>query len=230
VDGVRRFRTDPPILVPAPSTEVEDLVGDVYARYLSTIPADSALLLARYSFRGVAHRVVGVGSVGTRSLLVLLESGDGDPLILQLKEAGASVLEEHLGMSRFGDDHGRRVVVGQRLLQASGDPFLGWAHSEPSLARDYYVRQLRDMKGSIDAGTLDPDALAVYARVCAGVLARAHARAGDASLVAGYLGGKDAFDRAVARYAMAYADVTEADHADLVRAVAEGRVEARPEP
>ena len=227
VDGGRRFRTDPPILVPLPPGEVEDRIGALYTRYLDTLPLDCALLLARYSFRGAAHRVVGVGSVGTRSLIMLLESGDGEPLLLQLKQAGSSVLEAHLATSRFGEAHSRRVVAGQRLMQAAGDPFLGWADAEGGQPYDYYVRQLRDMKGSIDAGLLDPAALAVYARVCAAVLARAHARAGDASLIAGYLGGKDTFDQAVTEFAVGYSDITEVDHSALVTAIAEGQVTAQ---
>jgi uncharacterized protein (DUF2252 family) len=218
VDGVRRFRSLPPILMPVDSSEVEDVIGGLYSKYLETLPLDCALLLSRYSFRGAAHRVVGVGSVGTRALVVLLESGDGEPLLLQLKQAGMSVLEPHLGASRFGTAHGRRVVAGQRLMQAAGDPFLGWADAGENRPYDYFVRQMRDMKGSIDAGLLDPDALTVYGRVCAGVLARAHARAGDASVISGYLGRKDTFDVAVAQFALAYADITDADHAALVTA------------
>jgi uncharacterized protein (DUF2252 family) len=226
VDGLRRFRDQPPILSPVASTDVEKAVGGLYTRYLETLPVDCALLLSRYSFRGVAHRVVGVGSVGTRSLVMLLESGDGEPVLLQLKQAGQSVLEPYLGASRFGDQHGHRVVAGQRVMQATGDPFLGWANNVPGSAHDYYVRQLRDMKGSIDPAALDPNALLVYARVCAGVLARAHARGGDASQIAGYLGAKDAFDRAIAQFSVAYSAVTDADHASLVTAITEGRVEA----
>jgi uncharacterized protein (DUF2252 family) len=223
-DGVRVFRADPPVLSPIASDEVEAQIGALYAHYLDTLPIDCALLLARYSFRGAAHRVVGVGSVGTRCLLMLLESGDGEPLLLQLKQAGPSALESHLGASRFGSAHGRRVVAGQRLMQAAGDPFLGWADAGRTLEHDYYARQLRDMKGSIDAARLDEEALDLYGRVCGGVLARAHARAGDASLVSGYLGSSDTFDVAVAEFALAYADITESDHAALVSARAEGRI------
>lgn len=228
VDGVRRFRDQPPVLAPVASAEIENAVGALYTSYLETLPLDCAVLLSRYSFRALAHRVVGVGSVGTRSLVMLLETGDGEPLILQLKQAGQSVLEPYLGESRFGSSHGHRVVAGQRLTQAAGDPFLGWADRGEGAPYDYYVRQLRDMKGSIDPASLTPKGLQVYARVCAGVLARAHARGGDATRIAGYLGAKDTFDRAVAQYAMAYSAITNADHAALAAAIAEGRVKALP--
>jgi len=140
------------------------------------------------------------------------------------------VLERYLTTSRFGAAHGRRVVAGQRLLQAAGDPFLGWADATDAHARDFYVRQLRDMKGSIDTALLDADALTVYGEVCGGVLARAHARAGDASVIAGYLGSKDGFDKAVAAFALGYADITETDHAALVRALADGSLERHERP
>jgi uncharacterized protein (DUF2252 family) len=224
-DGARRFRNEPPQLARIDADDLEDAVGDIYARYVATLPLDCAVLLSRYSLRSAALRVVGVGSVGTRTLVVLLESGDGEPLILQLKQAGPSVLERYLAPSRFGAAHGRRVVAGQRLLQAAGDPFLGWADAGEVHAHDYYVRQLRDMKGSIDTDLLDADALIVYGQVCGGVLARAHARAGDASVIAGYLGGKEDFDVAVAAFALGYADVTDADHAALVRALHDGSLD-----
>ena len=226
VNGVRRFRTLAPILVPVADEEVAGALAGLYAQYLASVPLECALLLARYSFRGLAHRVVGVGSVGTRALLMLLESGDGEPLLLQIKQANASVLEHHLGPSRFGSSHGRRVVAGQRLIQAAGDPFLGWTDPLRNRPYDYYVRQLRDMKGSIDAALLDPEALLVYGQLCAAVLARAHARAGDAAVIAGYLGGKKTFDVAVSDFAAGYTEVTYADHAALVRAVRDGRVDA----
>jgi uncharacterized protein (DUF2252 family) len=226
VDGRRRFREDPPLLVPVDSAEVGALVGVMYRQYLDTLPTDRALLLTRFSFRGLAHRVGGVGSVGTRTLVMLLESGDGEPILLQLKQAGRSVLEEHLGASWFGSAHGRRVVTGQRLMQAAGDPFLGWAPATGGRPHDYYVRQLKDMKGSIDTSLLTPDALVIYGRLCAAVLARAHARAGDASVISGYLGHKDTFDEAVADFAVAYAAINSADHEALAQAIERGEVPA----
>ncbi len=229
-DGVRRFRDLPPLLARIDDEGMADAVGDIYARYVTTLPLDCAVLLSRYSLRSAALRVVGVGSVGTRALVVLLESGDGEPLILQLKQAGPSVLERYLSASRFGAAHGRRVVAGQRLIQAAGDPFLGWADASDGREHDYYVRQLRDMKGSIDTALLDGDALTVYGQVCGGVLARAHARTGDASVIAGYLGHKVDFDEAVAAFALGYADITETDHAALVRALADGSLEQHERP
>jgi hypothetical protein len=155
--------------------------------------------------------------------VLLLESGEGEPLILQLKQAGASVLEPYLG-SRTVTHAGERVVLGQRLLQATGDPFLGWSRGGEKAPFDFYVRQLRDRKGAIDLERLHGDDLVLYARLCGAVLARAHARAGDASTISGYLGATSTFDEAVAEFAVGYADRTETDHADLVAAIARGEI------
>ena len=217
VDGRRRFRSDPPLLTPVPADDrdrvIDDLSG-IYADYLITLPPDRIALLTRYSFVDVAHKVVGVGSVGTRAVALLLESGDGEPLILQLKQAGPSVLEAHLDPSRF-DQAGKRVVVGQRLMQAAGDPFLGWCTANGKEPVDFYVRQLRDLKGSIETTGLTPDELRSYASICGGVLARAHARGGDPSLVSGYLGTDDAFDKAVTEWAAGYAAINLGDYESL---------------
>jgi uncharacterized protein (DUF2252 family) len=224
VEGQRRFRSDPPLLVPIREDDVSGITADaamVYEQYLSTLPADRAALLLRYSFVDLAHKVVGVGSVGTRALVLLMESGDGEPLILQLKQAGASVLEPYLGSGTWTHG-GERVVVGQRVLQATGDPFLGWSRGGERAPFDFYVRQLRDRKGAIDLERFHGDDLVLYARLCGAVLARAHARAGDASTISGYLGDTSAFDEAVAEFAVGYADRTETDHADLVAAIARG--------
>jgi uncharacterized protein (DUF2252 family) len=221
VDGRRQFRSLPPILAPVPPGHVDEVVERVaplYEGYLRSLGPDRIALLARFSFVDLAHKVVGVGSVGTRAWVLLLESGDGDWLLLQMKQANESVLEPYLGASRF-DSAGKRVVVGQRVMQASGDPFLGWMKTGDEIRHDYYVRQLKDMKGSIDATLLDKDALVTYAQVCGAVLARAHARAGDASTITGYLGDTDEFDAAVGDFAMAYADITDADHAALVASI-----------
>jgi len=226
VDGRRRFRTDPPLLVPIREDEVSGVTEDaalVYQRYLSTLPPDRAVLLLRYSFVDLAHKVVGVGSIGSRALVLLMESGDGEPLILQLKQVDSSVLEPYLGAPEWSHG-GQRVVVGQRLLQATGDPFLGWSHGGERAPFDFYVRQLRDRKGAIDLDRLDDDDLVLYGRLCGAVLARAHARAGDSSTIAGYLADTTAFDEAVAEFAIGYADRTESDHAELVSAIARGEV------
>ncbi len=220
IDGQRRFRSQPPLLIPVPEADRAELITHLaprYDAYLRTLAPDRVALLAHYSYVDLAHKVVGVGSVGTLALVMLLESGDGEPLLLQVKQANASVLEPYLGASRF-DNAGKRVVVGQRVMQATGDPFLGWMTGKPELDRDFYVRQLRDLKGSIDVAQLDLPGLADYAAVCGAVLARAHARVGDASAITGYLGDTDEFEEAIADFAMAYADVTIADHASLVAA------------
>jgi uncharacterized protein (DUF2252 family) len=212
-DG-RRFVEDPPLL-----THVEEChpgwVEEILGRYRATMSDERRQLLARFRAQDAARKVVGVGSVGTRCYVVLL-LGDrhDDPLLLQVKQATASVLEPHAGRSRYRHA-GRRVVTGQRLLQTASDIFLGWTSDD---AADYYVRQLWDMKGSVNLETLDPADLAPYGRLCGWVLARAHARSGDAAAISGYLGGGDSFDRAVADFAEAYADQTEADHAAFTRA------------
>lgn len=218
VDGQRRFRADPPLLTPIEGTQVDGVVtalAPVFADYLSTLQPDRAVLLSRYSFKHLAFKVVGVGSVGTRAYVMLLESGDGEPLIIQAKQAGASVLEKYTQPSEFANS-GERVVVGTRLMQAAGDPFLGWCHGGEAAPYDFYFRQLWDMKGSIDVTKLDPEALTSYARICGGVLARAHARAGDASLITGYLGQSKEFDYAIAEFALGYATISELDHAQLL--------------
>ena len=172
---------------------------------------------------------MGVGSVGTRCwVLLLLGRDEHDPLFLQMKEAEASVLEPLLGASGLAS-HGQRIVEGQRLMQAASDIFLGWVHSEQDIdgsSRDFYVRQLRDWKLSVDLETILPRGLAHYAAACGWTLARAHARTGDRIAIAAYLGGSDTFDRAVAEFAARYADLNEQDHRALGRAVAEGKVTA----
>jgi uncharacterized protein (DUF2252 family) len=220
VDSQRQFRTDPPLLTPIHGDEFTNVVhtlAPVYADYVSTLAPDRAALLARYSFTDFALKVVGVGSVGTRAYVLLLESGDGEPIILQGKQAGASVLEPYAGATEYAN-YGQRVVAGQRLMQSTGDPFLGWCHGTEQVPYDFYFRQLWDMKGSIDATLLDPHGLRVYARICGAVLARAHARAGDASLITGYLGEGKEFDTAIASYALGYADLTALDYAQLLQA------------
>ena len=218
VDGRRRFLRQPPILMPVPDDEREDVVrrfSAVYENYLKTLQADRIALLTKFSFIDLAHKVVGVGSVGTRALVVLLESGDGEPILLQVKQANASVLEPYLGASAF-DNHGKRVVVGQRVMQVTGDPFLGWTKGTARSQGDFYVRQLKDMKGSVEVSLLDKEGLISYAQVCGAVLARAHARAGDPSTITGYLGDGPEFADAVAEFAMGYARITSDDHAALV--------------
>jgi uncharacterized protein (DUF2252 family) len=172
----------------------------------------------------LAFKVVGVGSVGTRDLVVLLMGrDDGDPLILQLKEAKPSVLEAYAGRSRYAR-HGHRVVAGQRLMQAAGDPFLGWVRGTGVHGLDLYWRQLHDLKGSIPADRVRPAGLCLFAGLCGWTLARAHARSGDRIAIAAYLGASERFDLAVADFASAYADQSERDYERLVKAVRAGRI------
>lgn len=220
VDGRRRFRSEPPLLVPLaeadPSGTLHRL-APLYEQYLATLEPDRAALFEHYSFVDIAQKVVGVGSVGTRAGVMLLESGDGEPILLQVKQAMASVLEPYLGQSRFAN-HAQRVVVGQRLMQASGDPFLGWVRGGLEGDQDFYLRQLHDMKGGIDTARLSKKAMVEYAGLCGATLARAHGRVGDPSLVSGYLGDTEEFDEAMADFAMAYSALNTADHAALVAA------------
>ena len=216
VDGKRRFRSDPPILIPLRDEDREsatEVVELAYAGYLKSLPADRVALLGQYSLIDLAHKVVGVGSVGTRAYVLLLEDGDGNPLVLQVKEAAASVLEKYVGNSYFAN-HGQRVVVGQQVLQTTGDPLLGWVGGA-EFRYDFYVRQLKDLKGAIDVARLTYKGLFDYARVCGVTLARAHARVGDPAMVSGYLGDDDTFDLAIADFSMEYARINASDYAQM---------------
>jgi uncharacterized protein (DUF2252 family) len=235
VDGELRIRSEPPLLVPIEELVDEDegrdlrqSLTEILDSYRDSLPADRQHLLDGYRLRHIAHKVVGVGSVGTRAWAVLLTGADdGDPLFLQAKEAEASVLEPYAGASRY-KNHGRRVVEGQRLMQAASDIFLGWC---PALGldgrkRDFYVRQLWDWKRSAEVERLTPRGFEDYARICSWTLARAHARSGDRVAIAAYLGAGDAFDQAIAEFSESYADQSERDHAALVAAIDAGRIEA----
>jgi uncharacterized protein (DUF2252 family) len=232
VDGEPRIVSEPPLIVPV--SELADDGTEAYVRasfrsYRRSLPSDRRVLLEQFHYVDLARKVVGVGSVGTRCwILLMLGRDERDPLFLQFKEAEASVLEPVLGPSGVAS-HGQRVVEGQRLMQASSDIFLGWVHADGELdgaQRDFYVRQLRDWKVSIDLETLLPAGLAYYATACGWTLARAHARSGDRIAIAAYLGAGDTFDRAVGEFASAYADLNEQDHRALGQAVAEGTVSA----
>jgi uncharacterized protein (DUF2252 family) len=222
VDGRRRFEEDPPLLTRVVEEELREQIDEILRTYRRTLQDDRRHLLDRYRFVDAARKVVGVGSVGTRAFVVLLEGRDeDDPLFLQVKEAKASVLEPYLSRSTY-KNQGRRVVAGQRLMQAASDIFLGWLRGGEG--RDYYWRQLRDMKGSAKVEGMSPDELAIYGRLCGWVLARAHARSGDRVQIAAYLGGGERFDGAIADFAKGYADQTERDHAALCAALKSGRV------
>ncbi len=232
VDGEYRIKPDFPVIVrypveldPGIFNELRSAVGG----YQKTLQADAREVLSRYYFGDFARKVVGVGSVGTEAfVLLLMGDRDDEPLFLQLKEAQESVLAPFAGPSSYRHQ-GERVVKGQRLTQAASDPFLGWTRGIPAdgvVARDYYVRQLRDMKGSMDVSAMDAEQLAYYARLCGWALARAHARTGRASFISGYLGGGERFDHAIADFALAYADQNEQDHQRLLAAISSGRVHA----
>jgi uncharacterized protein (DUF2252 family) len=237
IDGEPRLVSDPPLIVPLRElvgvgddpARLESKLRAAFRRYRRTLPHDRRALLEGFRYADLAEKVVGVGSVGTRCWVLLLLGRDkGDPLLLQIKEAEASVLEPLLGRSRFAN-HGQRVVEGQRLMQASSDIFLGWVGAESELdggPRDFYVRQLRDWKSSVDVETILPHGLAAYAAACGWTLARAHARSGDRIAIAAYLGKSDKFDRAIAAFAGAYADLNERDHQALVEAVSSRKVSA----
>ncbi len=216
VDGQYRIKHDPPLITRLDDKAlIHQLIGLVEA-YRPTVQEDRRVLLSKYHCVDVAQKVVGVGSVGTRCYIVLLLGNDSDdPLLLQIKEAQASVLERYLGPSAY-PNHAQRVVCGQRLMQAASDLFLGWTRLGST---DYYIRQLRDMKLSVNLETLVPDGFIEYCRFCGWALARAHARSGDPAQISGYLGRSDVFDRAIAAFAETYADQTARDHAALVAAI-----------
>ena len=235
VDGEPRIISDPPLIVP-----IEELVTDVDSAqftewiremlrgYRSSLQADRRQLLEQFRYVQMAHKIVGVGSVGTRAWIILMLGRDGtDPLFLQAKQAQASVLEEFAGASEY-ENEGERVVTGQRLMQAASDIMLGWQRVPgiDGIERDFYLRQLKDWKGSAEIETMVPKALEIYGRVCGWTLARAHARSGDRIAIASYLGKGDAFDRAIDEFSEAYADQNERDYAALVEAIKSGRVTA----
>jgi len=235
VDGERRIVSDPPLIVSAADLardagmfdRLEGLVHRLFREYRRTLQPDRRHLLEEFRLVDLARKVVGVGSVGTRCWIVLLLGrDDDDPLFLQIKEAQASVLEPYLGKSAY-KNNGERVVAGQRLMQATSDIFLGWLRSKETLdgaARDFYVRQLWDWKSSVDLDTILPEGLVLYGEVCGFLLARAHARSGDRIAIASYLGKTDTFDRALAEFAVGYADQNERDYAATREAADKGRI------
>jgi uncharacterized protein (DUF2252 family) len=234
VDGQYRIVSQPPIIVPArdleatygiPPDKMERLLREQFRAYRATLRDDQRQLLERFRFVDMARKVVGVGSVGTRAFIVLLQGRDQqDPLFLQVKEATASVLEDHLPKSRYRQ-HGERVVYGQRMMQAASDIFLGWTKGA-DVNRHYYWRQLRDMKGSAEVEAMAPMGLNFYAGICGWTLARAHARSGDPVAIAEYLGEDDQFDRSITDFAQRYADQNDVDYQAFTAAVRSGRLEA----
>lgn len=222
-----RIKPDPPVVVPVPAEQIEALepiITQAFADYGATLSPERRIVLSRYSFVDFARKVVGVGSVGTEAyMLLLMGNGDRDPLFLQLKEAQESVLAAHAGASEY-EQQGERVVQGQRIMQAASDAFLGWFVGAGEARRHFYMRQLRDMKGSADIASMTPQALGLYARACGGTLARAHARSGDVARLSGYVGTGARFAAAIEEFAVAYADQNERDHEALMAAEADGRI------
>jgi len=231
VAGKRQFINNPPLLVRLSDLLTEEQKSQVkeqdikkaWFEYLNSLAQERRVLLSRFRMADAALRVGGVGSVGTRCSILLLEgSTQQDAIILQQKEAGPSVLEAYLPRRDYSS-YAQRVVIGQRMMQAASDIFLGWNQS-PMSTRQYYWRQLKDMKGSVDVTTLDERGLGAYLAVCSLCLARAHARTGDPVAITGYLGNGDVFDQAISKFAFAYADQTERDHQALVEAIENGQI------
>lgn len=235
VDGERRFAAVPRLITPLSQllpdrerTALKEEVSELVREYRHSLSTDRRHLLEQFTVLDVARKVVGVGSVGMRCWIILLSGrDDGDPLLLQAKEAGDSVLAAHAGASTYATQ-GERVVAGQRLMQAAGDIFLGWQRLRgiDGRERDFYVRQLRDWKGVLEPSQMEPRGLRLFADLCGVTLARAHARSGDRIAIAAYLGRSDVFDQAVQRFAEGYADQNERDHHALTEAVTAGRVTA----
>ena len=213
VNGQVLIKPEPPVLTRLKDEELAHLLSALVEEYRTTLREDRHVLLSKYRYVDVVHKVVGVGSVGTRCYVaLLLGNGSQDPLFLQIKQAQASVYEPYIGRSGFSN-HGQRVVLGQRIMQSSSGIFLGWTRLK---SFDFYIRQLRDMKLSVDISTLSEGGFNEYAKFCGWALAKAHARSGDPAMISGYLGQKDVFDQAIATFAELYADQAERDHAALV--------------
>lgn len=223
VGGQHRFVDQPPLLFHVNEPDAEERVLEGLQEYRQSLSDERRVLLDRYQYADYALKVVGIGSVGTRCYVMLLFSEENHPLIMQVKEARRSVLEPYTQPSVY-DNQGQRVVMGQRLMQSSSDIFLGWVRGRRGY--DFFVRQLRDMKMSVPIEGIGADQLSRYAEYCGWTLARAHAKSGDGATISGYLGKGEAFDDAMAEFAVAYADQTERDHASLVEAVRQGRIQA----
>ena len=234
-DGRPRIVPDPPVIIPirdflgeADGVDFEAQLRGLVGKYRRTLQPDRRVLLEQYEFADMARKVVGVGSVGTRCWIILmLGRDDTDPLFLQIKEAQDSVLCAYMGASKYANQ-GERVVNGQRLMQAASDIFLGWqrAGGLDGVTRDFYVRQLRDWKFSVDIAGLIPRGMRLYGELCGLTLARAHARSGDEIAISAYLGGSDVFDQAIADFAAAYADQNERDYQAFTSAIASERLHA----
>jgi uncharacterized protein (DUF2252 family) len=225
IDGRTRIVDHPPLIYhPRASELTQKRVTRMFHQYRETLPEDRRIILDRYHIVDVARKVVGVGSVGTRCDVALLMAGEHDPMLLQFKEALHSVLEPYAGKSRYKNQD-ERVVTGQRMLQSASDVFLGWTRDDDG--RDYYFRQLRDMKMKIDLNDMTKADWLEYVEICGWTLARAHVRTGDAALITGYFGKSDVLDFALAKIAFLYADQTERDHANLLKSIRRGKLKTR---
>jgi uncharacterized protein (DUF2252 family) len=224
-NGKRRFVDNPPLVYhPHDIGKIGIHVRELFLRYRHTLPDERRVILDRYHVIDIARKVVGVGSVGTRCDVALLMASESDPLFIQLKQALPSVLDPYAGKSRY-KNHGERVVTGQRMLQAASDVFLGWARDDRG--HDYYFRQLRDMKMKFDIEKMTKTEWLEYVAICGWTLARAHARTGASARIGGYMGKNESFDEAIEKFAIAYADQTERDHALLVKAIRAGHLPVR---
>ena len=226
INGRRSIVDQPPLIYHPPSAlKIPEIMAKSFDHYRETLPPERRVLLDRYRIEDIAVKVVGVGSVGTICTVLLMMAEENDPLILQIKQANASVLEPYAGKSEF-THHGERVVVGQRLMQSASDMLLGWVTGTGATHHHFYVRQLRDMKYSLEIEMMMPVQLARYAEVCGWTLARAHARSGDAAMISGYVGKTDVFDRAIGTFARLYADQTEKDYSIFMEAINSGEIPA----
>jgi uncharacterized protein (DUF2252 family) len=221
INGDKRLIDNPPLIYHLDDTWIEKIGRPAVESYRASLSHDRKVLLDRYQLKDIVVKVVGIGSVGTRCFVALFMTPDGDPLLLQIKEARNSVLEPYAGKSEY-EKHGERVVVGQRLTQSSSDVFLGWMRGPKG--RDFYVRQLRDMKVSFSVQDITPTRLRRYATYCGQALARSHAKSGNAALISGYLGKSDVFDEAVSLFAMEYAEQNKRDYEELARAAKTGKI------
>jgi uncharacterized protein (DUF2252 family) len=227
--GKYAIKDDPPLIYHHQHINLEhsrDNIEQALASYRQALPDDRKVLLDRYQLMDFALKVVGVGSVGTFCAIALMMVADDDPLFLQIKQAGPSVMEPYAGKSPY-ENHGQRVVAGQRLMQSASDIFLGWTHGKAG--EHFYLRQLRDMKMKALVEVFNPTTMLDYAILCGWTLARAHAKSGDSAMIAGYLGKSDAFDRAITQFSELYADQAERDHAAFMQAIREARIDVEVE-
>jgi uncharacterized protein (DUF2252 family) len=224
-EGHSHIVDEPPLVQHYEESKVVADIHELLERYRASLSHPKRVLIDRYKFEDIAMKVVGVGSVGTVCAMMLLLAKENDPLLLQIKEARSSVLEPYVNKNEY-ESNGQRIVIGQQIMQSASDLFLGWTNYNN---RDYYVRQLKDMKVSAIVEDQPFVMAKFYVKACAMVLAKAHARSGDSALIAGYLGKNETFDYAMGDFAKSYAAQTVEDHEAMVEAIRSGRIEAQPE-